>query len=109
MAVLYQRRHSSYMTSSAFPPRDAYIGGRWVTASKRFAVIDPWDGATIAEVVDCDDALVDEAIDATAGAFPAWRAMPAGERGRLLSAMAARMMADVDRLAAVCTAEIGKP
>jgi succinate-semialdehyde dehydrogenase/glutarate-semialdehyde dehydrogenase len=97
------------MTTSAFPPRDAYIGGRWVTASKRFAVIDPWDGATIAEVVDCDDALVDEAIDAAAGAFAAWRAAPAGERGRLLSAMAARMVADVDRLAAVCTAENGKP
>jgi acyl-CoA reductase-like NAD-dependent aldehyde dehydrogenase len=89
------------MTTLAFPPRDAYIDGKWVTASKRFPVLDPWDGSMIAEVVDCEDSLVDEAIDAAAGAFAAWRVVPAGERGRLLAQMAARMLADVDRLAAV--------
>jgi succinate-semialdehyde dehydrogenase/glutarate-semialdehyde dehydrogenase len=95
--------------SPAWPPRDAFVDGRWIATATRFAVRDPFDGALIAEVVDSDDDLVDEAIAAAARAFPAWRRRPAIERGRLLAAMAARMLADEARLAALCTAENGKP
>jgi len=88
--------------------RDAFVEGRWVAGPSRFAVRDPFDDALIAEVTDADDALVDHAIAAAVRAFPAWRRRSGGERGKLLAAMAARMLADERRLAELCTRENGK-
>ena len=87
----------------------AYIDGRRVDPGRRFEVRDPFDGAVIAEVADCDDAAVDAAIAAAAGAFPAWRSRPGPERGKLLAQVAQRMLADERRLAGLCTRENGKP
>ena len=72
----------------------------------------PWqsaNNAVIAEVTDCDDALIDRAIDAAARAFPAWRRTLAPERGKQLRALGERMLADEARLAELCTREMGKP
>ena len=96
------------MTSSPLPPTDAYVDGKWVSGSRRFEVRDPFDDALIAEVTAGDAALADQAIDAAAAAFPAWRAKTALERGKLLAALGARMLAEVDRLAMLCTRENGK-
>ena len=52
----------------------------------------------IAEVTAGDAALAESAIEAAGRAFPSWRAKPGPERGRLLSALATRMLADIDRL-----------
>src|SRR5262245_7730903 len=71
--------------------RDAFVDGRWVAGSRRFAARDPFDGALVAEVTDADDALIDAAVAAAARAFASWRAKPAPERGALLHACAARM------------------
>ncbi len=87
---------------------DAYVDGTWVSGTRRFAVKDPFDDAVIAEVTAGDAALADAAIEAATRAFPAWRAKSAPERGKLLAALAARMLADVDRLALLCTRENGK-
>ncbi|HLL25710.1 MAG TPA: NAD-dependent succinate-semialdehyde dehydrogenase [Kofleriaceae bacterium] len=87
---------------------DAFIDGRWVAGSQCFAVRDPYDDALVAEVADCREAEIDEAIDAAARAFPAWRATPAPERGKRLAALAASMLADEQRLADLCTRENGK-
>jgi len=89
--------------------RDAYIDGAWVAGSRRFPVHDPFDGAVIAEVTAADEAMVDAAVAAAARAFAAWRHQPAPARGRLLGQLAARMLADEDRLAALCVRENGKP
>ncbi|HEU4611893.1 MAG TPA: NAD-dependent succinate-semialdehyde dehydrogenase [Kofleriaceae bacterium] len=89
--------------------RDAYIDGAWQTAARRFAVHDPYDGALVAEVADCDDAQIEAAIAAAARAFPAWKRRPGPERGKLLAQLAARMSADERRLAELCTRENGKP
>lgn len=70
---------------------------------------DPFDGAPIAEVAAADEAMVDAAVGAAACAFLAWRAQPAPARGRLLGRLAARMLADEERLAALCVRENGKP
>jgi succinate-semialdehyde dehydrogenase/glutarate-semialdehyde dehydrogenase len=107
MVRLYQKRHSQLMTE--FPPRDAFVDGRWVAGTRRFPVRDPFDDSLVAEVTDSDDALVDAAIDAAARAFGAWKQRPAGERGKLLGQLAARMLADERRLAELCTRENGKP
>lgn len=87
---------------------EAYVDGSWVPGTRRFAVYDPFDNAMIAEVTAGDAALADTAIEAAARAFPAWRAKPAPERGKLLGALAAKMLGEVDRLALLCTRENGK-
>ena len=89
---------------------DAFIAGSWVATGSRFAVVDPFDGARIAEVADCGDAEVARAIAAAAAAFPAWRATAAPTRGALLARVAAAMVRpDIEaRLAGICTRENGK-
>ncbi|MBA2539191.1 MAG: NAD-dependent succinate-semialdehyde dehydrogenase [Deltaproteobacteria bacterium] len=87
---------------------DAYVDGKWLPGSRRFVVRDPFDDAPIAEVTAGDGALADLASEAAARAFASWRTKPAPERGKLLAALGARMIADVDRLAALCTRENGK-
>jgi succinate-semialdehyde dehydrogenase/glutarate-semialdehyde dehydrogenase len=89
--------------------REAYIDGAWARGPRTFEVRDPFDGARIAEVAAADEAMVDAAVAAAARAFPAWRAQPAPVRGRLLGQLAARMLADEGRLAALCVRENGKP
>ncbi|HWO20260.1 MAG TPA: NAD-dependent succinate-semialdehyde dehydrogenase [Kofleriaceae bacterium] len=89
--------------------RDAYVDGAWVSGARRFPVEDPFDGAVIAEVTAADEDLVDTAVAAASRAFLAWRQTPAPARGRLLGQLAARMLADEDRLAALCVRENGKP
>ena len=88
--------------------RDAYLDGRWVAGTRRFAVSDPFDGGLIADVTAGDEAMADAAVDAAARAFPAWRARTGPERGKLIAALATRMLADEGRLAALCTRENGK-
>jgi succinate-semialdehyde dehydrogenase/glutarate-semialdehyde dehydrogenase len=89
--------------------RDAYVDGEWVTSKDRFAVRDPYDDKLIAEVTDSDDALIDRAIAAAARAFKSWRQTLGPARGALLRKLADRMLADEERLAELCTREMGKP
>lgn len=89
--------------------RDAYVDGEWVASQDRFAVRDPYDDALIAEVTDSDDALIDRAVAAAARAFRTWRKTLGPARGALLRKLADRMLADEDRLAELCTREMGKP
>jgi succinate-semialdehyde dehydrogenase/glutarate-semialdehyde dehydrogenase len=88
--------------------RDAYVDGAWIAGARRFPVTDPFDGAVIAEVTAADEALVDTAVAAAARAFAAWRGTPAPARGKLLGVLAARMLADEERLAVLCVRENGK-
>src|SRR5262245_11934907 len=88
--------------------RDAWIDGAWHPGPRRFAVCDPYDDSVVAEVADCDDTLIDAAVAGAARAFGAWRRRPAPERGKLLGQLAARMLADEQRLGVLCTRENGK-
>jgi succinate-semialdehyde dehydrogenase/glutarate-semialdehyde dehydrogenase len=89
--------------------RDAFIDGAWQPGPRRFPVRDPFDDALVAEVTDCDDAMIDAAVAAAARAFGPWSRRAAPERGKLLGQLAARMLADERRLAELCTRENGKP
>ncbi|MBL9014988.1 MAG: NAD-dependent succinate-semialdehyde dehydrogenase [Myxococcales bacterium] len=89
--------------------RDAFIDGRWVAGEARFAVTDPFDDAPIADVTDADEAMADTAVAAAERAFAGWSRRAAPERGTLLGALGARMLADERRLAELCTRENGKP
>jgi succinate-semialdehyde dehydrogenase/glutarate-semialdehyde dehydrogenase len=56
-----------------------------------------------------DGADTRAAIEAAAAAFPAWRARPAGERSQILERWNALVLENAADLAAIMTAEQGKP
>ncbi len=91
--------------------RDAYVDGAWFPggAGRRFAVANPATGETIAEVADLDVADARLAIEAAAASLPAWRARTAKERAQVMRRWFEVIMAAQEDLAALMTAEQGKP
>jgi succinate-semialdehyde dehydrogenase/glutarate-semialdehyde dehydrogenase len=88
---------------------DCYIDGAWRASAARFAVRDPATDEVLADVPDLGPAAIDDAVAAAARAWPAWRARSAYDRAAVLSGLAARMRAEQRALAALITAENGKP
>nr|MBA4769404.1 NAD-dependent succinate-semialdehyde dehydrogenase [Sphingobium sp.] len=88
-----------------------YIGGEWCGArSGATMVVDnPATGAAIGTIPDCDEADTQAAIDAAEAAWPAWRALTAGNRAALLERWYALVMDNVADLGRIMTAEQGKP
>ena len=89
----------------------AYVDGAWVEADsrKRFDVDNPADGSVIGSVPDMGAAETRRAIEAANAALPAWRALPAKERSRILRKWFDLMVASADDLALLLTTEQGKP
>jgi succinate-semialdehyde dehydrogenase/glutarate-semialdehyde dehydrogenase len=96
---------------STFIRSDAFINGRWVgqSAGKTFPVINPATGLVITHVPDMGGAEAQDAVEAAAAAFPAWRKMTARERAKILQKWNALVIQHADGLAALLTAEQGKP
>jgi succinate-semialdehyde dehydrogenase/glutarate-semialdehyde dehydrogenase len=91
--------------------QDGYIGGQWSAArnGRRFAVTDPATGACLAEVADQGVTETKQAIQAAAQALPAWRGRTAKDRAAMLRRWFDLMLAHTEDLAALLTAEQGKP
>ncbi|WP_434733321.1 NAD-dependent succinate-semialdehyde dehydrogenase [Rhizobium sp. YTUHZ044] len=93
--------------------RDAgYINGVWTTsgdAAKTFDVLNPATGELLASLPDMGAAETRAAIDAAYAAQPAWAARPAKERSQILRKWFDLIVANADALAAILTAEMGKP
>ncbi|MDP9003665.1 MAG: aldehyde dehydrogenase family protein, partial [Verrucomicrobiota bacterium] len=70
---------------SSLSPCPVFIGGEWRTLSDvaTSPVFNPSRGDTIAEAPMCGANVVNEAVEAAANAFPAWRDTPPVERARL--------------------------
>lgn len=87
------------------------IDGQWVQADSgaTIDVVNPATDRVIATVPKMGGAETTRAIGAAFGAWDAWKARTAEDRGKLLTALGAAMMRDADRLAALMTAEQGKP
>ncbi|MFI5273921.1 MAG: aldehyde dehydrogenase family protein, partial [Ktedonobacterales bacterium] len=89
-----------------------YIDGEW-RPSASGQTFDDTNPARSAEVVARFQrsmaADVDAAIAAAARAFPAWRDVPAPERGEIILRAALILERDRDRIAALMTREMGKP
>ncbi len=87
------------------------IAGEWVGASggETFGVENPADDSVIAEVPSVGAEETRRAIDAAAESWGAWRSRTAADRGALIDRLAGLMRRDSDRLAALMTAEQGKP
>jgi succinate-semialdehyde dehydrogenase / glutarate-semialdehyde dehydrogenase len=87
------------------------IGGAWVGSATggRLDVTDPASGVVVGSMPDAAREDVKAAVDAAAAALPGWRAKPARERARILQRAATLMRERADEIAAVMTAEQGKP
>jgi succinate-semialdehyde dehydrogenase/glutarate-semialdehyde dehydrogenase len=88
-----------------------FIQGKWRPAESGavFPVVDPATGDKITDVPGMGKADTERAIAAAHQAYPAWRAMTAAARARILDAWAALMRARSEELARLLTWEQGKP
>jgi len=112
--------NAAVVETRTFPPtlkdpsllRDrCLVDGQWIEADSRarIKVDNPADGSLVAAVPDCGAAETKRAIAAAAAALPAWRALIAKERSAILRKWFDLMIANADDLAAILTAEQGKP
>ncbi len=87
-----------------------YIDGQWVDSpsGKRFAVLNPANGETVAEVADLGADETRQAIEAAERAMQAWKARPAKDRAVLLRNWYDLIVANQEDLAIIMTLEQGK-
>ncbi len=92
-------------------PRQLFIGGEWVdgAAGTRIPVSNPFDDSCLVEIAEARAADVDRAVAAARAAFPAWAALAASERGRLLYKLVEKMEACFDELAELEAIDTGHP
>ncbi|MFD1188976.1 NAD-dependent succinate-semialdehyde dehydrogenase [Phenylobacterium conjunctum] len=77
--------------------------------SQTFQVTNPANRAVLASLPDMGAAETRAAIDAAHAAFPAWAARTAKDRGAILRRWSDLILMHTERLAALMTAEQGKP
>jgi succinate-semialdehyde dehydrogenase/glutarate-semialdehyde dehydrogenase len=89
----------------------AYVDGAWADADggARFEVDNPANGAIVGTVPNMGRAEARRAIEAANAALPAWRALPAKERSKILRKWFDLIVANADDLALILTTEQGKP
>lgn len=89
----------------------AFIAGQWwpVQAEQSFAVSNPSTGETLALLPDLGVGEAQAAIEAAAKAQKDWAAWTGKERALVLRRWYDLMVAHADDLAAILTAEMGKP
>jgi len=88
-----------------------YIDGHWCEAigGARLDVDDPALASTFASVPDGDARDAAAALEAAHAAFPAWRAVPARERSRILARWNALVLQHQRDLGRLISCEQGKP
>jgi acyl-CoA reductase-like NAD-dependent aldehyde dehydrogenase len=89
-----------------------FIDGKWVDAEsgKTFTTPNPATGQTLAEVAEADKADIDKAVAAARRAYEGkWSKMSARDRGRLMYKLAQLIEENSKELAALETADNGKP
>lgn len=88
-----------------------YIGGQWVQADsgRTISVRNPANGEVVGTVPAMGTAETRRAIEAAHQALAGWRAMLAKDRSAILRRLFDLMIAHTDDLAAIMTAEQGKP
>ena len=91
--------------------QQAYLEGRWCDADSgaTFDVTDPATGEVLGRVPEMGAAETRRAIDAAQKAWAGWRRKTAKERSAILRRWNDLMLANADDLAAIMTAEQGKP
>ncbi|MGY8904968.1 MAG: NAD-dependent succinate-semialdehyde dehydrogenase [Burkholderiales bacterium] len=101
----------SLLSDPSLLKTDALINGQWVKgqAAARFDVHDPATGIKLTDVANLGPHDAELAIAAANAAWPAWRALTGKQRHAILMKWYQLLMANVDDLARILTAEQGKP
>ena len=87
-----------------------FIDGEWQPGrGAAFSVIDPARGAVIWQGAAADAMQIDAACSAARSAFSAWAMTPLSERVAIAERFRALLEEHVDALAALISAEVGKP
>ncbi len=88
-----------------------YIDGAWRMGEKgpRIEVENPANERVIATIPEGTAQDAQDALEAARRAQPAWAALPAIQRGRLVDRLAQEVEANTERFARIVTAEQGKP
>ncbi|MDP1730829.1 MAG: NAD-dependent succinate-semialdehyde dehydrogenase [Devosia sp.] len=103
---------SSKLKNRDLLPAAAFIGGQWVgraESGETFEVTNPSTGAVLATLPKMGVIEAKRAIAAAETAQAAWAAKTGKERGAILRKLYELMVANADDLAAIMTAEQGKP
>ena len=89
----------------------SYINGQWLDADdgRSFAVTNPADNSLLANVAELGVAETRRAIEAANAAWGGWRIQTAKQRAAILRRWFDLILANKDDLAAIMTAEQGKP
>ena len=85
-----------------------FIDGVWKGADAGHTVVNPVDATPIAEVPYATKADLEEALEASARAWPEWRSLDVEKRGAILHKAALLLRERVDLVAATLTQEQGK-
>ncbi|MCP4008061.1 MAG: NAD-dependent succinate-semialdehyde dehydrogenase [Proteobacteria bacterium] len=88
---------------------DSYINGDWLSSGEKFSVSNPASGEIIARVSNAGISETELAIESAKKAFPAWSAMSANERARILHKWFELLMQHQHDLGIILTSEQGKP
>ncbi|HUA81670.1 MAG TPA: NAD-dependent succinate-semialdehyde dehydrogenase [Dyella sp.] len=86
-----------------------YIDGAWQTSSETYPVRNPATSAVIVDVAKGGASEAQQAVNAAAKAFPAWRALTAKERSVKVRRWGELMLANKEELATLLSREQGKP
>lgn len=99
------------MGASIFDGRRSYVAGRWVEGDESFAVENPADESTVAEVGATPLPEVQRAIAEARRAFDdgTWAGLPATERAARVHAFLDHVEASKDMLVGTMMAEAGQP
>ncbi|MFD1329062.1 NAD-dependent succinate-semialdehyde dehydrogenase [Mycoplana ramosa] len=102
---------TKHLKSTDFLRDTGYIDGNWTggNGAASFDVLNPATGEKLATLPEMGAAETAAAIDAAYKAQGSWAARPAKERSALLRKWHDLMIANADELAAILTAEMGKP
>ncbi|TJV28263.1 MAG: aldehyde dehydrogenase family protein, partial [Mesorhizobium sp.] len=86
-----------------------YLNGAWLSMDETILVVDPATGQELAQVGACEVSDVDSAVWFARTAFEQWRNVLPSERGACLRKWASGIRENAEDLAAIMTAEQGKP
>ncbi|RJE86673.1 NAD-dependent succinate-semialdehyde dehydrogenase [Paracoccus onubensis] len=94
-----------------YPDTQLFIGGTWRAAQdgRTIPVLDPATEEEIGRVAHAGIPDLDAALEAAAGAFPGWAGTGAFNRYKLMRRAAELLRERSDAIAAIMTAEQGKP